>query len=191
MRSLTWKEYPNQNKCLFRWCSRIQYYQSATRWLPGPIRYSTVLKGSGSVTALLCREAIKNCVNVRHRYSPCHQSCDSVSSKSLRTPSVQPIRTFFWAIWTKNVLKFCSLGRFLSFTLLLFRGTLKWALISWWSTSVCCQPQISLPHHSVIGNFSWSSVSPWSEMRKSWQHERDTLLRLDNVLFQFLPWGSS
>lgn len=91
----------------------------------------------------------------------------------------------------KNLLKFCPQGRFLSFNLLLFRGTLEWALISWLSTSVCCQPQISLPHHSVIWDISWSSVSPRSELRERGQHERHNPTILDNILFKFLPWGSS
>lgn len=69
-------------------------------------------------------------------------------------------------------------------TSLLFKATLDWALIPWWSTSACCQPQISFPYHLVKGNFPRRSVSPWSELRKSRQPgRRSPARRVDDVSF--------
>lgn len=88
-------------------------------------------------------------------------------------------------------LKFCPLGRPLSFTLLLFRATPEWALISWWSTSACCHPRISISlSHSEL-------LMKWYEPMKKvswekWQRGRCSPTRkVENVLFQFFPWGSS
>lgn len=46
---------------------------------------------------------------MRHRYS-CHQSSDLASSKNLTIHPVKPVKTFFWAMWTKNILEALPTG---------------------------------------------------------------------------------
>lgn len=52
---------------------------------------------------ILCRENIKISVIVRHSYSPCHQSSDSVSSNGLRTIQSNQSGPYFEQYGLKDV----------------------------------------------------------------------------------------
>ena len=84
--------------------SRIARLEKEAKWYHRLVERHLITKH------LLCSKGIITSINMRYRYSLCRQSSDPVSSKNLTTHPVKPIRTFFSAMWTENVLEALPTG---------------------------------------------------------------------------------
>lgn len=170
--------------------SRIQLHQSATRWLPGPLRYSTILKGSGSVTVFSVGKPLK-LVSVWD--TDILIVTNSLILFLVRAwEHIQPNQSgpSFQQYGPKHVLESAPWEDFSPFY---FSSRTPWSGLQYHG---------NIPLSVVSHRFLFHTTqSKGTFLEAVWAHEERwgrngsmrniILLFLKNVLFQFLPWGFS